>query len=202
MKFKKVAITGHNQGIGKSFFDYYKNKCEVKGFDLSNGYDITVDAQKIIAESMDFDLFINNASAVNSNAQATLADLWYQSHKTDHFFILQISSASVRMQLPEFPDGLKMYIKNKIELESVHNKINLTNNSCKSITVSPGIVETSRVNVFDDVTHNIYLNCKKENSLLHPADIVDVTIKNLDAITDRYFPSLIEICNSKIIYNN
>ena len=51
----KVRITGHTKGLGKSLYNYFKDKFEdVVGFDSSN----TVD--EIIEQSKNCDLFINN----------------------------------------------------------------------------------------------------------------------------------------------
>ena len=57
----KIAITGHTQGIGKRAYD---RLCpDIIGFSRSNGYDITNsgDQKRIIEESKDCDIFINNA---------------------------------------------------------------------------------------------------------------------------------------------
>lgn len=53
----KIAVTGHTSGIGKSISERF----DVIGFSRSNGYDITKDQEKIVKESTDCDVFINNA---------------------------------------------------------------------------------------------------------------------------------------------
>ena len=57
------ALTGHTSGIGKCMYERLSSS--VIGFSLSNGYDITVKSnrQRIINESKDCDVFINNAPA-------------------------------------------------------------------------------------------------------------------------------------------
>jgi hypothetical protein len=58
----KIAITGHTQGIGKRAYD---RLCpNIIGFSRSNGYDITNadDRRRIVKESLDCDVFINNAN--------------------------------------------------------------------------------------------------------------------------------------------
>jgi NAD(P)-dependent dehydrogenase (short-subunit alcohol dehydrogenase family) len=197
MKFKKVAITGHLTGIGQSFYKYFKKISIVKGFDIIEGYDIEYDAEKIIEESLDCDLFINNACTDTNNAQAELASLWAKKHKSDPFFILQISSVAVR-QLPiSAPEALKLYTTGKEALESVHSKTNIEeNNVCRSIVISPGIVDTPRHARSDELIVSLYNNLKDNNGLITSEDIVDVTIKNLEMINERYFPSMIEIYNT------
>ena len=59
----KIAITGHTQGIGKCAFE--RLSPNIIGFSKSTGYDITKfnDRKRIIEESKDCDIFINNANA-------------------------------------------------------------------------------------------------------------------------------------------
>lgn len=59
----KYAITGHTQGVGRRAFE--RLSPNVKGFSLSTGYDINnfEDRRRIISESWDCDIFINNAPA-------------------------------------------------------------------------------------------------------------------------------------------
>jgi short-subunit dehydrogenase len=58
----KYAITGHTRGIGKRAFE--RLTPNVIGFSKSTGYDITnfADRRRIIDESSNCDIFINNAT--------------------------------------------------------------------------------------------------------------------------------------------
>jgi hypothetical protein len=58
----KYAITGHTQGVGKCAFQ--RLSPDAIGFSKSTGYDITIKEhrQRIINESYDCDVFINNAT--------------------------------------------------------------------------------------------------------------------------------------------
>lgn len=58
----KYAITGHTQGIGKRAFE--RLSPDIIGFSKSTGYNITTaeGRGKIIEESKDCDIFINNAT--------------------------------------------------------------------------------------------------------------------------------------------
>ena len=76
----KVAITGHTQGIGKAIADLYPAHI---GFSRSNGYDISIDdnLQRIISQSLDCDVFINNAYA--GNAQTKLFNMIFSQWQHD-----------------------------------------------------------------------------------------------------------------------
>ena len=71
----KVAITGHTAGIGEEFVKFFKNKgWETIGFSRSNGYNIKDPGARarIIEESSDCDIFVNNAYSFNDNSQLLL----------------------------------------------------------------------------------------------------------------------------------
>ena len=60
---KKIIITGHTHGLGKSIYDKFKEiSCrEIIGMSRSNGYDIEKDFDRIVEEATGAELFINNA---------------------------------------------------------------------------------------------------------------------------------------------
>jgi len=60
---KKIIITGHTSGIGKSIYNTFKEgSCrEILGMSRSNGYDIDKDFNKIVEEATGAEIFINNA---------------------------------------------------------------------------------------------------------------------------------------------
>jgi len=63
MEKKKIIITGHTNGIGKSIYNTFKEgSCrEILGMSRSNGYDIDKDFNKIVEEATGAEIFINNA---------------------------------------------------------------------------------------------------------------------------------------------
>jgi hypothetical protein len=63
MTEKKIVITGHTRGIGKSIYDKFSEiSCrEIVGMSRSNGYDIEADFDKIVQAATGAELFINNA---------------------------------------------------------------------------------------------------------------------------------------------
>lgn len=73
-KIMNYAITGHTRGIGKFIFE---NTANCLGFSKSTGYDITrkVDRQRIISESKNVNIFINNANDEYGQT-LMLHDLW------------------------------------------------------------------------------------------------------------------------------
>lgn len=77
----KVAITGYSRGLGNVLADRFTAQgAEIVGFSRSNGYDISLPyiQDKIVRESFDCELFINNA--YNGFAQTELlvkiVDAW------------------------------------------------------------------------------------------------------------------------------
>lgn len=58
----KVGITGHTQGLGAAFAEYFKEE-EVHGFSRRNGWDLYNESScnALIQNMKNFDIFINNA---------------------------------------------------------------------------------------------------------------------------------------------
>ena len=79
-----AAITGHTRGIGKCVFD--RLNPNIIGFSKSTGYDITnsIDRRRIIEESSNCNLFINNANAGFGQTLLFLElfEEWKNSNKT------------------------------------------------------------------------------------------------------------------------
>lgn len=63
----KCIVTGHTSGVGQYLYEHFsKIGYDVLGMSRSNGYDISKDIEKIIIESNNCDLFINNATSGKS----------------------------------------------------------------------------------------------------------------------------------------
>ena len=103
-----ISVTGHTNGLGKDIYKHFQKKCLVKGYSRSNGYDISLpsDRIKIIHDSKDCDIFINNAYSEFSQIELLygLYEFWCFEKKK----IINISSNS--------PDG----IKNKVHKYAIH----------------------------------------------------------------------------------
>jgi hypothetical protein len=132
----KVIITGHTQGLGLAFGNYFKGH-EVVGFSRSTGHDITdlITRNKIFETLQDANIFINNAYNNFDDAQLQLLigayNLWQGTDK----IIINVSS--------RYTSGSEKYCKDKTEQDVF----------CKSkeftlpyiINLKPGLVDTNRV---------------------------------------------------------
>ena len=134
----KVAITGHTSGIGRELYKHFDN---VVGFSRSNGYDITKDLDKIIEESKNADIFINNAYSgfMQTELLFKLFHLWKDQDK----LIVNISSNS--------GDGIKPkvhpYSIHKAALDKACEQLSHQKVKCKVINIRPGWVDTPMVEV-------------------------------------------------------
>ena len=161
----KVAITGDSYGIGAALrYRFEIQGHEVIGFSRTNGYDISNadDRQRIINESQDCDLFINNAYSTYSQCDL-LFELW-ESWKNQPKRIINISSSIVMRWQHDFRD-IK-YRNAKVALEDacefLWNKSEwpaimvvrpcLTDTPAAKLNAKPG-----KVNPFDFADH-LYKN--------------------------------------------
>lgn len=98
----KYAITGHTQGIGKHLFD--KLSPDAVGFSKSTGYNIgnRVDRDKILTESADCDVFINNAT--DGIGQTHLLIEWFNKFHNTNKVIINVGS-----RIAEFDMAVERY---------------------------------------------------------------------------------------------
>lgn len=137
----KVAITGHTSGIGKALYDMYSEENEVIGFSRSNGYDISKIriVNQIVQESLDCDVFINNAYYSLSQVNI-LNNLWHFWSRDKSKTIVNISSLS---KYPGISGNQSGYSAHKAALS--HQAFLLMfkgNRKCRMINVNPGWVDT------------------------------------------------------------
>lgn len=88
----KFLITGGNRGLGL----YLTEKFSATSISRQNGFDITKDVEKIAQESLQYDVFINNAfdgppqeSWANfgqTNLYIAIYDQWKNANKVGHIF--------------------------------------------------------------------------------------------------------------------
>jgi len=124
----KYAITGHTQGIGQGL--YQRLAPSAIGFSLSTGYDIRKieDRIRIIQESADCDVFINNAPAGFSQTELFLElfKLWKDKDKT----IINVGSRIAELEkLPDVHAHLVDYQAEKLILKEM--SLRLPNSVCK-----------------------------------------------------------------------
>lgn len=104
----KIAITGTTQGLGqhlKQVFEQHGH--EVLEFNRSNGYDIK-QPQRIVDESQDCELFINNAYDGYGQVDLlyALVDRW--EHKENRF-IINIGSEQTRRWTNHMANGIEPF---------------------------------------------------------------------------------------------
>lgn len=114
----KYAITGHTQGIGKGLFD--RLSPDAIGFSLSTGYDINNkdDRIRIINESKDCDVFINNAPA--GFGQTYLFIELFKEWKNTNKTIINVGSRIAELEkLPVAYQGMMDYQAEKLILKEM-----------------------------------------------------------------------------------
>jgi hypothetical protein len=137
----KVAITGHTKGIGHGLYNFFSPT--VKGFSRTNGYDINSfnDRYKIITESSDCDIFINNAHS-NFGQTYMLLDL-FQEWKNLDKTIINIGSRVTEINLEASRHDLLNYQAEKLILKQMSAK--LQGYKCKVVYRSFGYVGTDAI---------------------------------------------------------
>ena len=123
----KYAITGHTRGIGKRAFE--RLTPNVIGFSKSTGYDITnfADRRRIIDESSNCDIFINNATEGFGQTLLflELLEAWKDTDKT----IINVGSRIAEVLiLPEPQQHLLKYQAEKLILKEMSKR---TRGTCK-----------------------------------------------------------------------
>lgn len=190
---KKAAITGHCSGIGKGIIDELSKKYVCTGFDLTTGYNIVTDIDKILNESMDCEVFVNNA--YSGGGQVELLKKWHELHFYNPYIIINISSIGANFIFDEQEklyanvfDKIRdikynMYIRNKFRLNIVSQTINNSNSKCKSIIIMPTSVATnfSKTNGYED-------NSKIKLTIKSVVEAVNLVLKYKTA--DRFISTL------------
>ncbi len=143
----KIAITGHTKGIGKSIYDVFKEHGHtVVGYSSSNGWDISNSEirQNIVNQSQDFDIFINNAYAHNS--QTDLLKMFIQTWENQNKMIVNMSSKLV-FYPGKTNDFFDQYISDKKEQNLICSK-RMYSDLPKVLNIIPGLVDTEMSKIF------------------------------------------------------
>ena len=167
----KVAITGHTQGIGKAIFDELaKRSHQVHGYSRSNNWDITSleIRNKILEETSDFDVFINNAYCPGAQFELlkSLVARWQGSKK----LIVNVGSKSIYADV--VPDFMQDYVKDKQQqIEFINSRRLQARPQILNLTL--GLVDTQM----------------SKNLLAEKLNVADVasTLINLIEIKDRMY---------------
>lgn len=160
----KVAITGHTRGIGLEIFNYFQSQGhECVGFSRSNGYDISKveDRGKIVEETLDCDIFVNNACTYIDNSQLSMLDDFYQNCTDESKIIINISSrAGDFIDETNHPNHSYFLLKNKQDIYCMSHKKNIW-----VINLRPGMTDT-------DSTKHIKKNKMNVKSILKVLDFI------------------------------
>lgn len=136
MQFK-TAITGHTSGLGQAIYDTMD--CIV--FSKSTGYDIenSIDRLRIIEESKDCNVFINNAHS--GFAQTLLLQDLFNHWKDEDKIIINIGSRA-----SEFTYAIDwLYPAEKSALMSLTKNLTLMSSKCRITTLNFGYIGTKKI---------------------------------------------------------
>jgi NAD(P)-dependent dehydrogenase (short-subunit alcohol dehydrogenase family) len=153
----KVAITGHTKGLGKFMHDaFVADGHTVIGFSRSTGYNIKNkdDRDRIILESKDCNVFINNAYNYEDwdNSQLNMLKEIYASWiLSKEKCIINMSSSAADIYptpvtvpgIPRYPDYIKAKWEQDRWLVSVRNFLN-TREQVRLVNLKPGRVLTEK----------------------------------------------------------
>ena len=197
----KIAITGHCRGIGQVLFDVLSADNICVGFDLEQGYDIARDRERILRESADCNIFINNAYC--NDDQAHLAREWHALHKEDKFLIINISSISAELlysrdhtkigSITERIQNIRYqtYSLNKYSLNVASQEINRSKDRCKSTVIMPSNVETRFKSTFN--LEGVFNDVERNTNLLAPLDVAAAVKMLLNYSTQERLITLLTI---------
>lgn len=166
-KILRYAITGHTSGIGKELFNKLLPNC--KGFSLSTGYDIRKlkDRTRIIQESFDCDIFINNAPADFGQSEL-LFELWKEWKDTNKT-IINVGSriADNNVNLGAEHTHLLEYAMHKRTLRRMFEDLQLINTSVDVKYVTFAYVGTERIlKKYPHFTESDYITVEKAMELI------------------------------------
>ena len=167
----KVAITGHTQGLGKAIFDELARRSyQVRGYSRSNNWDImSLEIRnKILEETFDFDVFINNAYCPVAQFELlkSVVAHWQGTKK----LIVNVGSKSIYADV--VPDFMQDYVKDKQQqLEFINSRRLQARPHILNVTL--GLVDTQM----------------SKNLLAEKLDVADVasTLINLIEIKDQIY---------------
>jgi len=162
----KIAIIGHTRGIGRAIADLYKEKgYHVIGMSRSNGYDITVDQEKIVDVIVDCELVVINAHADRAQLQL-LKNIYGRYHDVPKKVAVITSTSGTPEGMDEdlSTDEYRQYCDDKRELIGYIADLqqDLLPRSMSVYDVCPDVVDT-------DMTKGLWTTLPK----LEPSEVAD-----------------------------
>ena len=179
----KIAITGHTNGIGKSFARYLESRGhEIVGLSKREGHNIR-NIPKIVKHIVDCDMFINNAQAGFAQTELFqhVVEQWKDSKNKMIWNISTIMASDYTMpSIEELSDRqLAEYRVQKRALEDAIKTAKSQGVRAKIVLLRPGAVATQPYNIAGEngaVTADwvesvcdFYIKCREHN--LFPDEI-------------------------------
>jgi hypothetical protein len=133
-----IAVTGHTQGLGKAFLDYYLSQGhQVIGFSRQTGFDLRdwSNMQRVLDQTKDFDLVISNAKP--DFFQTVF--LYEMAKRPERAFqIISIGSCIIDNEVVQEQDlGINLYKTQKIALQDAHRQLIKKYKDFNSVLVHP-----------------------------------------------------------------
>lgn len=144
--FMKIAITGHSKGIGKALFEELtKRGNHVVGYSRTNGFDISISSVRdhIVAESIETDVFINNAYSSPGQYELleSLTNVWSEQNK----LIVNIGSKLIYSNV--VPEYAQSYFEDKKrQQEFIRNR--LLRSTPQIMHLVLGLIDTKMSKIF------------------------------------------------------
>lgn len=135
----KISITGTTRGLGLSLItQLQKQNIDVIGFNKSTGYDINnkIDRQRIISESAEYDVFINNA--YDRYGQLDLLYEIYNKWKDKNKLIVTVGSLASNAAEWRLTPCLYSTIKKSLDVATYQLINSHDRKGCKLMIFKPG----------------------------------------------------------------
>tara|TARA_B110000503_G_C7123320_1_gene403472 strand:+ start:839 stop:1375 length:537 start_codon:yes stop_codon:yes gene_type:complete len=171
----KYAITGHTEGLGAELKKQLESDNLVVGVSRTTGYDIRLPEHRsrIIADTHDCDIFINNAHSSYGQTQL-LYELWEHWKDTPRLIVNIGSNTS---------DGIKShaheYTAQKTALDKANEQLAYLNHACRVTMFKFGYLGTEKILNNYSPPEFIELTTAAKiiiSNLSHPARLITMTI--------------------------
>ena len=147
----KIAITGHTNGIGKAFAEYFSSRGhEIIGLSKREGNNIR-NIPKIVEQIVDCDMFVNNAQAGYAQTELFqhVAEAWKNSRDKMIWNIGTVMASEYAMpEIAELSEReLAEYRVQKRALEDAVKTAKSQKNRARIMLIRPGAVATQPYNI-------------------------------------------------------
>ena len=145
----KIAITGHTKGLGAGLYKHFQDHGhQVLGFSRTNGYPLQTKIPQIVENSLDCDVFINNAFAPKSyptTSQVRLLNSLFDRWKNEKKTIINIGSYVTDFSIDvQHSSEDQDYFIEKTNLDITCKQLRKLNAQCKVILLRPNYIGSNR----------------------------------------------------------